>query len=181
MKSKLYMEVKRYPRQLSQGANNAVIALSETEVGKLFGADTRSDIGSEAEKMRFANEVNGLVVKFIRLENNAVLAADMLVMERIYPLDFRAYEVEVRELWLDVLSEELHALHAAGFVHRDLLRPSNIPGDRYDNILLSPQGLRLIDVGISVLRRQVGDKFFATYVQREREELELFRQFFLTR
>lgn len=175
------MEPKRYPRQLSQGVNNAVIALSETEVGKIFSADTRSDIGSEAEKMRYANDVNGLFVKFISLENNAALAADMLVMERIYPLDYRAYEVEVRELWLDVFSEELRALHASGFVHRDLLRPSNIPGDRYDNILLSSQGLRLIDVGISVLQRQVGDKFFAAYVQQELEELELFRQFFLTR
>jgi len=175
------MEPKRYPRQLSRGANNAAIALSETEVGKLFSEDTRSDIGSEAEKMRFANEVNGLVVKFQRLETNEALGADMLVMERIYPIDFRAYEVEMREIWFDVFTDELKALHAAGFVHRHLLRPSNPPGDRYDNILLTQQGLRLIDVGISVLRRQVGESFFAIYVQRELEELELFRQFLLMR
>lgn len=175
------MEPKRYPRQLSQGANNAVVVLSDTEVGKVFSADTRSDIGSEAEKMRFANAVNGLVAEFIRLEYNPALAADMLVMERIYPLDFRAYEAEVRELWLDVFEDELHALHRAGFVHRDLLRPSNIGGDRYDNILLSAQGLRLIDVGISVLQRQVGEAFFSAYVQREREEMAVFRQFFRTR
>ncbi|MDO7875926.1 hypothetical protein Q5H93_14375 [Hymenobacter sp. ASUV-10] len=175
------MEPKRYPRQLSRGANNAVIAISETEVGKLFSEDTRSDIGSEAEKMRFANDVNGLVVKFIRLENNAALTADMLVMERVYPLDFRAYEVEMRELWLDVFTDELRALHAAGFVHRDIQRPSNLPGERFDNILLTAQGLRLIDVGISVLQRQVGESFFRAYVQRELEELDLFRQFFLTR
>jgi serine/threonine protein kinase len=176
-----YMEPKRYPRQLSRGANNAVIALSETEVGKLFNEDTRSDIGSEAEKMRFANSVNGLVVKFLRLEANVALAADMLVMERVYPLDFRAYEVEMREIWFDIFTDELQALHSAGFVHRDLLRPSNLPGDRYDNILLTAQGLRLIDVGISVLRPQVGESFFNAYLQREREELALFRQFFLTR
>lgn len=175
------MEPKRYPRQLSRGANNAAIALSETEVGKLFSNDTRSDIGSEAEKMRFANGVNGLVVKFLRLENNATLATDMLVMERLYPLDFRAYEVEMREIWFDVFTEELLALHAAGFVHRDLLRPSNLPGDRYDNILLTPQGLRLIDVGISVLQRQVGESFFRAYVQRELEELAQFREFFIGR
>jgi serine/threonine protein kinase len=175
------MEPKRYPRQLSRGANNAAIALSETEVGKLFSDDTRSDIGSEAEKMRFANGVNGLVVKFLRLENNAALATDMLVMERLYPLDFRAYEVETREIWFDVFTEELLALHAAGFVHRDLLRPINLPGDRYDNILLTPQGLRLIDVGISVLQRQVGESFFQAYVQRELEELALFREFFIGR
>jgi len=48
---------KRHPRTLSAGANNTVIALSNTEVGKLFLDDTRSDIGSEAEKMKFANKV----------------------------------------------------------------------------------------------------------------------------
>jgi hypothetical protein len=42
--------MKRYPRQLSYGVNNAVIALNETEVAKIFSGDTRSDIGSEAEK-----------------------------------------------------------------------------------------------------------------------------------
>ena len=175
------MEPKRYPRQLSRGANNAAIALSETEVGKLFGEDTRSDIGSEAEKMRFANEVNGLVARFLRLETNQALGADMLVMERLYPLDFRAYEVEMREIWFDVFTDELRKLHTAGFVHRDLLRPSNLPGDRYDNILLTQQGLRLIDVGISVLRQQVGESFFRAYVQRELEEMKLFRTFFLGR
>jgi len=175
------MEPRRYPRQLSRGANNAVIALSETEVGKLFSSDTRSDIGSEAEKLRFANGINDLVVQYRRLEYNAELDSDMLVMERVYPLDFRAHEVERRELWLDVFADELQALHAAGFVHRDLQRPSNMPGDRYDNILLTDHGLRLIDVGISVLQRQVGESFFNAYVQRELEELELFRQFFLTR
>ncbi len=172
---------KRYPRQLSRGANNAVIALSETEVGKLFSDDTRSDIGSEADKMRFANAVNNLVVKYNRLEINAELQADMLVMERLYPLDFRAYEVEMREIWLDVFTDELLALHTAGFVHHDLQRPSNLPGERFDNILLTPKGLRLIDVGISVLRRQVGEPFFNAYVQRELEELARFREFFLTR
>jgi hypothetical protein len=66
-------------------------------------------------------------------------------------------------------------------VHRDLLRPSNLPGDRYDNILLTQQGLRLIDVGISVLQRQVGESLFRAYVQRELEELALFRAFFIGR
>ena len=44
-----------------------IIVPNEQEVGKLFSGDTRSDIGSEAEKMKVANAVNGLVVKFIRL------------------------------------------------------------------------------------------------------------------
>ena len=45
---------RKYPRKLSSGANNTVIVLNEHEVAKLFSGDTRSDIGSEAEKMKFA-------------------------------------------------------------------------------------------------------------------------------
>lgn len=100
-----------YPRKLSTGTNNTVIVLSNTEVGKLFVSDTRSDIGSEAEKMQFANSINNLVAKFIRLDFNESIQAEMLVMERIYPIDFRSYEVEIRELWLNAFEDELNALY----------------------------------------------------------------------
>ena len=92
----------KYPRKLSSGANNTVIVLSDHEVAKLFVGDTRSDIGSEAEKMKFANIINDLVTKFIRLDYNETLQAEMLVMERIKPLDYRSFEVEIRMLWIDV-------------------------------------------------------------------------------
>lgn len=172
---------KRYPKTLSRGANNTVIALSKTEVAKLFAEDTRSDIGSEAEKMQFANGVNDLVVKFIRLDIDESIDADMLVMERLYPLDFRAYEFERRELLLDLFEDELRTLHQAGFVHRDLQRPSDMPGMRFDNIFLTESGIRLIDVGISALRPKVGERLFQRFVERELEELEVFRQFWLGR
>ncbi|TLV00433.1 hypothetical protein [Dyadobacter luticola] len=171
----------KYANRLSSGANNAVIALSEKEVAKLFLEDTRSDIGSEAEKMKFANNVNGLVVKFIRLDFHEEIQAEMLVMERLKPMDFRAYEVGVRELWLDVFEDELKQLHAAGFVHRDLRRPSGIGGLYYDNILLTDQGLRLIDVGISALKSQVGDKIFEKYLETEKAEIDAFKDYFLNR
>ena len=131
------MSIRRYPRQLSAGANNTVIALLETEVAKLYVGDTRSDIGSEAEKMKAANAVNSLVVKFIRLDFHESLQAEMLVMERLYPLDYRAYELERRELWLEVFTDELRQLHKAGFAHRDLCRPSGIGGQYFDNVLLT--------------------------------------------
>lgn len=171
----------KYPRKLSSGANNTVIVLSETEVAKLFEKDTRSDMGSEAEKLKFANQVNGLIVKLVRLDYNDALNAEMLVMERLKPLDFRAYEVEIRELWWEVFEDELFALHKAGFVHRDLKRPSNIGGMPFDNILLTEQGLRLIDVGISALRSHVNDKIFKKYLEIERAEMTVFKEYFLNR
>lgn len=177
----IFSMTKKYPRTLSSGANNTVIAITPTEVGKVFLGDTRSDIGSEAEKMRFANGINDLIVKFIRLDSNDELNSDMLVMERLYPMDYRAYEVSIRELWLDVFISELEDLHKAGFVHRDLKRPSNIGGDRFDNIFLTDKGLRLIDVGISALQSQVGDRLFQKYVAQEMEELKIFEEYFLNR
>jgi len=171
----------KYPRLLSSGANNRVIVLNEQEVAKLFVGDSRSDIGSEAEKMRYANQVNDLVVKFKHLDFNEELQAEMLVMERIYPIDFRAYEVERRELWLDVFMDEIRQLHRAGFVHRDIKRPSNLTGLAFDNILLTNSGLRLIDVGISAIREKVGDTIFKKYVEIELVELNEFTEYFLNR
>lgn len=172
---------KRYPRTLSSGAHNTVIALTETEVAKVFTGDTRSDIGSEAEKMKAANAINDLVVRFVRLDIDEELDIDLLVMERLYPMDFRAYEQERRLLWLDVFEDELRALHKAGFVHRDLQRPSNMPGLVYDNIFLTNTGLRLIDVGVSALRDTVTPRLFERFVQQELTELEAFREDFLAR
>lgn len=171
---------KRYPCQLSYGSNNACIALSKTEVAKIFSEDTRSDIDSEAEKMKFANKINNLICQFIRIDFDEN-KWELLVMERIYPIDYRSYEIEKRELWLDVFQDELKQLHNAGFVHHHLRRPSDIAGERFDNILLTPFGLRLIDVGISALKINVGENLFKKYIEAELQEMKTFREFFLSR
>lgn len=171
----------KYPRLLSSGANNKVIALTETEVAKLYAGDTRSDIGSEAEKMKYANAVNDLVCRFIRLDFDESLQSDILVMERIYPIDYRAHEIEKRELWSDVFFDEMKQLHNAGFVHRDIRRPSDITGQPFDNILLTNNGIRLIDVGISALLTHVGNKLFDKYIEIENKELQEFKTYFLSR
>lgn len=171
----------KYPRLLSSGENNKVIALTETEVAKLYVGDTRSDIGSEAEKMKYANSINSLVCRFLRLDFDESLHSDMLVMERIYPIDYRAYEVEKRELWVNLFFDEVKELHHAGFVHRDIRRPSEISGQAFDNILLTNSGIRLIDVGISALRTQVGSRLFDKYIEVENKELQEFKTYFLSR
>jgi len=167
--------------QLSYGNNNKVIALSETEVAKLFVGDTRSDIGSEAEKLQFANNVNDLLAKFHRLDYDEDNKWEMLVMERLYPIDYRAVEFEKRQLIFEVFEDEINQLHKAGFVHRDIKRPSNISGFLYDNILLTNKGLRLIDCGISALKTSVGEKIFSKYLENELKEVEEFKTFFLNR
>lgn len=166
---------------LSQGNNNTVIALSTTEVAKLYVGDSRTEIGAEARKMQFANQVNDLVVRFIRLDFSEELQAEMLVMERLKLLDFRTAEREIRQLWLEVFKYKLLQLHKAGFVHRDLQRPSNVGGEKYDNIILTEEGLRLIDVDISALQSEVGDKIFKHYVTQEVKELEVFKEYFMSR
>ena len=170
----------KYPRKLSSGANNTVIVLSETEVAKLYIGDTRSEIGSEAEKMQFANTINGLVVKFLRLEEYSE-DEELIVMERLYPLDYRSFEFEKRVLILDVFEDELTQLHKSGFVHRDLRRPSDMPGLSFDNIFLTQTSIRLIDVGISALKSQVGVRLFDRFVKQEFSEFEIFREYFLSR
>lgn len=82
---------------------------------------------------------------------------------------------------LRVFEGELKELHKKGFAHRDLNRPSNVPGQRYDNIFLTDQGIRLIDVGISALTSQVGKNLFERYVIEQLKELDEFKKFFLER
>ncbi len=75
--------------------------------------------------------------------------------------------------------DELKHLHHNGFVHRHISRPSSIGGEKFDNVLLTEKGLRLIDVGISALLSQVGEKLFEKYIELEMGELRKFREFFL--
>ena len=115
------------------------------------------------------------------MDFDEALQAEMLVMERIYPIDFRAYEVEKRELWIDVFEDELKQLHNNGFVHRDLKRPSGLDGLSFDNVLLTTTGLRLIDVGISALKSQVNNIIFDKYMETELLEMKVFKKYFLSR
>ena len=181
----------RYPNQpdrrtVSYGANNLVVALSALEVAKIFWGDPRSDMAgpafrAEAQKLKVANSINDLLVRFVRLDYDDAQDWDMLVMERLYPLDFRSPELSKRELLIDVFEDELHQLHCADSVHRDIKRPSNQSGERYDNVFLTDGGLRLIDAGTSALQTQVGDKLFGKYREVEEREIAEFRAYFLSR
>ncbi len=76
--------------------------------------------------MKFANSINGLVVQFVKLD---LLTDDteVLVMERLYPIDFRAFQSERRQLIFEVFEDELIQLHKHGCVHRDILICQGFP------------------------------------------------------
>ncbi|WP_225309342.1 hypothetical protein [Larkinella humicola] len=122
-----------------------------------------------------------MVARFMRLDYDEASEWDMLVMERLYPQDFCSIEISKRELLLDVFEDELTELHKADFVHRYIRRPSDQSGEKYDNIMLTEKGLRLIDVGISALKTQVGEKLFGKYLEVELAELDEFETYFLSR
>lgn len=168
-------------KRLSQGQNSTVLALSEAEVGKIFRKNAHSTIRLEADKLRFANQVNGLMPRFLRLDFDAESQSEMLVMERLMPLDYRAFQVEKRRGMFEVFEQKLKELHETGFVHLGLESPTHSGGELYDNILLTAQGIRLIGAGRGILKREVGEKLFSQLVRTELQELWEFKDYFLGR
>lgn len=171
------MKMNKYPKELSRGNNNVVIALSKTEAGKIFTPESRVEISVEAKNMQYANRVNNLVVKFIRLDIDG--DNQVLVMERLTILDPRTLEKEVRNQMYSIFVDELKLLHKAGFCHRDIRRPSGFGGRYYDNVILTESGIRLIDVGISAIKETAGDILFAKYVESEIKEVEEYYEYLL--
>ena len=86
------MNKSKYPRELSRGNNNVVIALNKSEAGKIFTPDSRVEISTEADNMKYANKINDLVVKFIRIDIDG--DNQILVMERLHIVEPRTFEVE---------------------------------------------------------------------------------------
>jgi|SRR5690554_2726803 len=171
------MNKSKYPKELSRGTNNVVIALSKTEAGKIFTPESRVEISVEAENMRYANKINDLVVKFIRIDIEG--ENQILVMERLNIFEPRSFEVEVRETMYSVFMDKLIELHKNGFVHRDLKRPSGYGGRPFDNIVFTSEGIRLIDVGISAIKEKAGEKLFNNYIETELKEAEEFYSFIM--
>ncbi len=159
------MNKSKYPRELSRGNNNVVIALNKSEAGKIFTPDSRVEISTEADNMKYANKINDLVVKFIRIDIDG--DNQILVMERLHIVEPRTFEVEMRDAMYSVFMDKLKDLHNGGFVHRDIKRPSGFGGRPFDNVVYTDEGIRLIDVGISATREKAGDKLFQHYIEAE--------------
>lgn len=164
---------------LSEGDNGQVIVYKEN-VAKVF------ELGSIAAKeeyaaMKFANSVNKLVVNAIELKPSEDYKYDLLIMERVYPLQYRAINIESRQEMFAQFEKQLKELHKAGFAHWDIQRPTSFQkGAIWDNIILTPQGLRLIDTGNSIYPGHINQDELEDAIEDDIACLNNFKSVFLT-
>ena len=132
---------------LSKGFNCAVYTTSNEEVvGKLFKGETSPQ--EEFTKLTIMGEISPIIVKAISIKK--VKGGELLLMERLYPLQPRAIDKATRLTHLEKFFQELNTLHSNGWVHGDIKRPIHAcrgDGDQWDNVIPTLEGIRLIDVG----------------------------------
>ena len=165
--------IKEYSNKiLARSARGIVIAIDENQVAKLSYLNSYEQLEKESKKMSFANKINDLVVKFHELkkdenENN------LLIMERVYPLQYRALDVETRLKYCNEFESKLRELHNSGFVYRDLAATLV---NYYSNFILTNEGIRLIDTGISLLKSDIGSYKFEKFVNKEITEINFVKR-----
>lgn len=157
---------------LSQGENGQVVVINNKEVAKIFEL---SESGEEASLMRAANGINNLVVKLLRIDITSGYSKELLVMERLYPLQYRAISVPERERFFKVFLSQLKELHLNGWAHGDIKRPIWCDSP-WDNIILTQTGLKLIDTGTAVTKEHYN---FKDWVQRDIANAMEFKEVFL--
>ncbi len=192
------------PTILESSSNSIIVALSETEIGKVVlpnrlqwvdvKTGERLDLANdgptaekEAEALQFANRINDLMPKFIRaqkweMEDGA--EHGMLVMERLFPLPIHHFDLPVRTEMMERFEEKMRELHKNGFVHGDCMRPTTVfnRGDEewmFRNIVQTESGLRLIDAGFGNIRGRVDIRMFVGIQIREEREIGYFREYYL--
>lgn len=173
-----------------------VLALSDTEAGKILsdfkpvfvGMHTGEvvpdffkpkNILKEAELIQSANKINGLMVKFIRMEDAPDGDKQMLVMERLHKVPYESVSPETMHSFLLRFEEELKELHKAGFAHGDLVQPRGIPPHIFDNIILTDAGFRLVDTGFSVNIKDEKNSIreFVDKSYQEKQEFTYFKEY----
>lgn len=136
---------------ISQGDNNTVIKWEDNTVAKLFELGNKQ-AQKELELLGIANQINNLLVKAIEIKYSSCYKYEMLIMERLVILDKRSLSLSERKSFLSIFQTQLNQLNKNRFIHGDIKRPlTHKKGDIWDNVCVTPQGIRLIDVGCSIL------------------------------
>lgn len=171
---------------LSKGFNNSVYALHSGE----FGSPTDGEWVAKAfkggnypqwelEALTEMGAINSLMVKAWGIVPHAAKQWELLIMERLYPVQPRALNKDTRLEYLKKFLDELKELHSNGWAHGDLQRPLMAcrgDGDQWDNIIPTLEGIRLIDAGISVNQY---DPLFEEVVIKDLQDFCGFAKWFL--
>jgi hypothetical protein len=195
-----------YPFILEEKTYSLIIALSDTEIGKVilpstlvwvnaetgekvdnvFGEGEAPTLQKEVDALVFANKINGLLPTFIRTDkwqkdDSSIL--DMIVMERLYSLPIHHFDLETRKTMFDVFESKMEELHRNFFAHGDFCRPTNFfTRNNYEwifqNIIQTEQGLRLVDTGFSrYILRDKNDFLIPTLID-EKREIPFFKEYY---
>lgn len=197
--------MKNYPLILENNQNTLIIALSDTEIGKvalpsslvMIDATTGKKVNflnkqpsfkKEMDTLKYANTINELMPKFIRqafwkMENGKKRA--MLVMERLTPLPIHHFDLRTREIMMKIFELQIKQLHDNQFVHGDFMRPTNYYTRNnkewmFQNIIQTETGLRLIDSGFSKIRNENNAKYFFDMKYQEQQEIKSFKAYYLS-
>lgn len=154
-----------------------VIAYNKTLVAKIYGEQSYQLVSNEIYKLCYANKINDLVVKFIELVQDK-WGNYLLITERLFAYEKRSFSALERSDYIRTFRNKLFQLHEKGFVHRDLINRNKLDYI-YHNFLFTDKGIRLLDVGMSVLEEQVGKEKFLSFIKQEKEDLSILENFIL--
>lgn len=199
------LKMSQNPQILEQSTHTIIVALSDTEIGKVILPNTFQFINvstgkpvdflgdsptveSERVALQYANGINDLMPKFIRKQTWQAEDGkdyDMMVIERLYPLPFNHFDVPTRTVMMAHFERNLKELHDNHFVHGDLMRPTNFfTRDNKDwmfkNIIQTQSGLRLIDAGFGTICEKGNIELFVSILIRERKEMTYLKEFYLS-
>ncbi len=91
IKDEVNVEVNPYV--LAMSARSTIITINDKEVGKIVSSNSKMELEIEAQKLKYANKINDLLIQYIDLRTDAS-GNNILVMERIYPLEYRALSLQ---------------------------------------------------------------------------------------
>jgi tRNA A-37 threonylcarbamoyl transferase component Bud32 len=116
------------------------ILYTEDLVAKVFF--NRKSAQKEYNALKFAAQVNNLLCSPVELID--YLDFQLLILERLKPVSWS--EISNKKDLVDKAKLQLKQLHEAGFTHNDIKRPLGC-SDLWNNIIVSKEGIRLVDVG----------------------------------
>ena len=154
---------------LANGSNNMCYYKGNV-VAKVFRLQAEYKPEKEGEQLKKANKVNSLAVNFLGLEyfDNCTV----VYMEKLTPLNREDFTFQVREQMLAVFKDQLRELHSQGIYHIDIKTPFG----SFSNVILTAEGLKLIDWGRSYELASYGVKLVH---RKEWEDVDAFCKWFL--